>query len=135
LNEIHQTEFLLLHQVQLSENERKYEVDILIGFSFSPVQNELLHRYCFSNASHSLSQHSDGFVFKDVTAFDWSALCCFSPGCALYLSDLMFIIDPSSSPLCDVELCVDLMEESGVSLIWYALNQMLKCLLQIRLVD
>ena len=42
----------------------------------------------------------------------------------------MFIIDLSSSPLCDVELCVDLMEESGVSLIWDAFNQMLKLPLQ-----
>ncbi|KAG5263163.1 hypothetical protein AALO_G00283290, partial [Alosa alosa] len=56
---------ILLDEVQFSERKRKYEVDILIGFSFSPVQDELLHRDCFPNASHSLCQHcSDGYVLS-----------------------------------------------------------------------
>ncbi len=54
-----------LHQIELSERKWKYELDVLILFPFSPVQDELLHRDCFSNASDSLCQHSsDGFVLS-----------------------------------------------------------------------
>ena len=110
-----QTEFLL-HQVQLSKRKWKYEEDILIGFSFSPVQNELLHRDCFSNSSNSFSEHSsDGLIFKDVVTFDGCLLYYWSPGCSFNLSDLMFIIDLSTPTLCDVQLCVDLIQKFGGS--------------------
>lgn len=42
----------------------------------------------------------------------------------------MFIFDR-----CDVELCVDHMEESGVYLLWNSLNQTLKFLQQVGFVD
>ena len=41
-------------------------------------------------------------------------LVCF-PGCCFNLSDLMFIIDLCSPSLCDVELCVDLIQNGWVS--------------------
>ena len=47
----------------------------------------------------------------------------------------MFIIDLSSSPLCDVERCVYLMEESGISLLCDSLSQTLKLLLKMGFVD
>ncbi|XDV33449.1 hypothetical protein PO909_003865, partial [Leuciscus waleckii] len=65
MEKIRKTECFVLHQVELSERKWKYELDVLILFPFSPVQDELLHRDCFSNASDSLCQHSsDGFVLS-----------------------------------------------------------------------
>ena len=65
MDNVHKGVFLVFNQVQLPKRKRKYEVNILIGIFFSPVQNEFLHRDCFSNASNSLCQHSsDGFVLS-----------------------------------------------------------------------
>uniref|UniRef100_A0A0E9RSD9 Uncharacterized protein n=1 Tax=Anguilla anguilla TaxID=7936 RepID=A0A0E9RSD9_ANGAN len=65
LQKLHQTEFSFLLQIQISEREIEDEINVLIGFSFCPVQNELLHRDGFPNASDALCKHSsDGFLLS-----------------------------------------------------------------------
>ncbi|KAJ8358827.1 hypothetical protein SKAU_G00153520, partial [Synaphobranchus kaupii] len=42
------------NEIQISERKSEDEINVLIGFPFCPVQNELLHRDGFPNASDAL---------------------------------------------------------------------------------
>ena len=94
----------------------------MIFQTLCPVQSELTHRECFSNASDALGQNSsDGFlsakeeVVKDVTAVDWFVMEGLHLGSSLKLPDLMLVINPFTLSRCDVELCEDAAEGGHLS--------------------
>ena len=103
----------------------------MIFQTLCPVQSELTHRECFSNASDALGQNSsDGCLsaregFKDVTAVDWCVMEGLHVGSCLKLYHLMLAINPFTLSLCDVELCVGA-GEGGSRLFCHVVSDIIK---------